>query len=249
MNREEMEALVRTVTREVVKELGRRSAPDSGEAAGSGCSCGGSCRVTAVGEDSPAGPDRFPGRVLTEAGLESAMHVGQTVLTLSAGTIVTPLARDRAAEIGIELRRSQAERPESEKEAPMPPIQCPTNTIAFLSARHSLTHERVITDAAEQAGFETHCCAAAGHDGGTSAALSCARLVSEGQCCRGIILSDEVYSVLRQANRMGGVRAAVCWDVERARAIRRSDTNLLLLSDGQLGLRMLERILEVWLER
>lgn len=44
------------------------------------------------------------GRVLTEFDLIMARRSGQRVLTLRRGTIVTPLAKDRAKDLGIELR-------------------------------------------------------------------------------------------------------------------------------------------------
>lgn len=253
MKREEMEALIRTITLEVVRGLKERGKVASDAANGSSCGCGcGACKSpNAPQDDEPPSTSsgRFKGRVLTEAALESVALDSSSRLKLPSGTIVTPLARDRAAEMGILLEMEKAEPLEAARSASLPPILCPTNTIAFFSARSSLTHERILGTAAEKAGFEVHRCASGERDGGTVPALGCARLVSEGQCCRGVILTDQVYSVLRQANRLPGVQAEVCWDVERARESRNSDSNLLLLSDGRLGLKMLERILEIWLAR
>lgn len=252
MTREEMEALVRTVTLEVVKELRQRQGLLPTGSTEPGCGCGSGCggrKSADVVENSSVSPERFRGRVLTEAGLESIATDGRKVLRLERGTIVTPLARDLAAEMQIALEFQQEESPETSAASNDPPILCPTNTIAFFSGRGSLTHERLVSVAAEKAGFEVHACAAGDRNGGTVPALACARLVSERQCCRGVIVSDEIYTLLRQANRLSGVQAQVCRDLEKARESRRSETNLLLLSDGQLGLKMLERILEVWLSR
>ena len=254
MTREEMEELIRTVSIEVMKELAQRSNGAPVKPRESACECGGQCCSKASSESVKV-PDessrRFSGRVLTVAGIDAWADDGGGVLRLERGTIVTPLARDRASELGIELQKTTEPRdPGNKGSQPIaPPIQCPTNTIAFFSTRNSLSHEKIVTSAAEAAGFEVHCCAAGDRDGGAARALSCARLVSDGKCCRGVILTDEAYSVQRQANRLAGVRADVCGDVEQARRIRNSETNLLLLSDGQLGMKMLERIVEIWLRR
>jgi ribose 5-phosphate isomerase RpiB len=253
MTREEMEELVRTVTLEVVKELKRHGGSQSTDSTGStcGCSCGGEgcSSEDRVANSTTVSPDRFRGRVLTEASLQSASTNGKGALLLRPGTLVTPLARDLAAELRVELKFESEQSPEGAASSDVPPILCPTNTVAFLSARGSLTHERIVAAAADKAGFQVQPCAAGDRSSGTAPALSCARLVSAGKCCRGVIISDEIYTVLRQANRLNGVKAQVCRDVEKARECRRSETNLLLLSDGQLGLKMLERILEVWLGR
>jgi ribose 5-phosphate isomerase RpiB len=250
MTREEMEALVRTVTLEVMRALQQPSTPAANGHDGARCDCGcGGCRTTLPAAAAPDSPDRFRGRLLTEAGLETAARNGATVLRLASRTIVTPLARDRAAEMGIALKRDPGGARAPAEESGPSPIECPTNTIAFFSGRRSLTHEKIVTAAAARGGFEVYSCTHEGREGGAAPALACARLISQGQCCRGVVLGDEIYSVLRQANRLPGVQAQVCWDVQGARESRRSEANLMLLSDGQLGLKMLERMVEVWLAR
>lgn len=51
----------------------------------------------------PVGPSR--GRdVITVADLDAAAQAGQKVLVVTPGTIITPLAREKAAQMGIEVR-------------------------------------------------------------------------------------------------------------------------------------------------
>jgi len=58
--------------------------------------------------DSPAGQPKTTGslgQVVTEADVEDvAKTSGETVLRIPQGVIVTPLARERASDLGVEIR-------------------------------------------------------------------------------------------------------------------------------------------------
>ena len=51
---------------------------------------------------SPLGPIHHVGYVVAD--LDAAAQAGQKVLVVTPGTIITPLAREKAAQMGIEVR-------------------------------------------------------------------------------------------------------------------------------------------------
>jgi ribose 5-phosphate isomerase B len=101
---------------------------------------------------------------------------------------------------------------------------------------------------------------AAGHqvvDCGTDSAESCdypvfakaaAQLVADGQCDRGIVLCTTGIGVSMTANKVKGVRCALCSEPLSAEMTRRhNDANVLALGAGMVGQNLAQRIVEVFL--
>ncbi len=75
-----------------------------------------------------------------------------------------------------------------------------------------------------------------------------AKAVVEGQAQRGILICGTGIGMSIAANKVDGVRAALCHDEIGAEVSRRhNDANVLCLSGDMLGLRIMDRIVQTWL--
>ena len=94
-------------------------------------------------------------------------------------------------------------------------------------------------------------------DFGTDSADSCdypvfgeaaARAVAEGRCERGIVICTTGIGISISANKVKGIRCALCGDVLSAEMTRRhNDANVLAMGAGVTGGNLAERILDVFL--
>ena len=79
-------------------------------------------------------------------------------------------------------------------------------------------------------------------------AREAARLVAGGECQRGIVLCTTGIGVSMCANKVHGVRCALCSDPYSAEMTRRhNDANMLAMGAGIIGKNMAERIADVFL--
>ena len=110
MTREEVRQMVKETIKQYAEELFtlffRRMltgmiAPEtsSGGCSGGGCKDGGGCCKTQT-KTKPQTSD-----LLLEEDITALYNQGQTALQISEGTIITPLAVDKARDLGIELIR------------------------------------------------------------------------------------------------------------------------------------------------
>lgn len=101
---------------------------------------------------------------------------------------------------------------------------------------------------------------AGGHDVqdfGTSSGDSCdypdfvrpaAEAVASGTCERGIILGGSGNGEAITANRVAGVRATVCWDLDSARFARaHNDSNVLSLGERMMTEETALELVDLWL--
>jgi ribose 5-phosphate isomerase B len=76
-----------------------------------------------------------------------------------------------------------------------------------------------------------------------------AEAVAAGQCERGIVLGGSGNGEAMAANRVRGVRCALCWNLESARLGREpNDSNLLSLGQRMVPLELALEIVQVWLD-
>lgn len=79
-------------------------------------------------------------------------------------------------------------------------------------------------------------------------AYAVARLVSDGECRRGIIVDGAGIGSCMAANKVPGVRAALCYDISSARNSREhNDANVLTLGGQLIGPGLARQIVQVWL--
>lgn len=73
--------------------------------------------------------------------------------------------------------------------------------------------------------------------------------VASGEAERGIVLGGSGNGEAMTANRVKGVRCALCWSLESARLARRhNDANMLSLGERLLTEELALEIVDVWLE-
>lgn len=76
-----------------------------------------------------------------------------------------------------------------------------------------------------------------------------AEAVALGECERGIVLGGSGNGEAMVANRVAGVRCALCWNVESARLGREhNDANMLSLGQRMMSEALALEIVGVWLE-
>jgi ribose 5-phosphate isomerase B len=80
-------------------------------------------------------------------------------------------------------------------------------------------------------------------------AVEVARAVANGTIQRGVLICGTGIGVSIAANKVAGVRAAVCHDLHTAEMSRRhNDANVLCLPGDALDQQQLETIVKLWLE-
>jgi ribose 5-phosphate isomerase B len=80
-------------------------------------------------------------------------------------------------------------------------------------------------------------------------ARSAAELVGRGEVERGILICGTGIGMCIAANKVSGVRAAPCHDDLTAEMSRRhNDLNVLCLSADLLGEKLIDRMVEIWLD-
>jgi ribose 5-phosphate isomerase B len=79
-------------------------------------------------------------------------------------------------------------------------------------------------------------------------AAQVARKVSNGEVDRGILICGTALGMTIAANKFPGVRATPCYDDVAAEMSRRhNDANVLCLSGDILGERLVDRMIDIWL--
>lgn len=80
-------------------------------------------------------------------------------------------------------------------------------------------------------------------------ALKAASAVSKGECEKGILICSTGIGISIAANKVKGVRAALCGDLLSARLTREhNDTNILALGAFIVGEKLAYAIVDTWLE-
>jgi len=190
-------------------------------------------------------------RVVTEADVRAAAKAGRT-LDVPAGAVVTPAARDLAAALGIALQpagrtdaRAHGRTAEPERAA------APERGPVALGCDHGgfPLKEHVKAWLAE-AGYEvldlgTHDTQAVDYP---DFAALVARAVAGGRAWRGIMIDGAGIGSAMAANKIAGVRAALCYDLTTAQNAREhNDANVLTLGGTLIGTRLAVDIVRTFL--
>ena len=122
--------------------------------------------------------------------------------------------------------------------------------IALASDHGGLSLKNAVKNYLESQGLEVR-------DFGTNSPESCdypdfgapaARAVAEGTCERGILICTTGIGMSMVANKIPGIRCALCHDLMSARLTRQhNDTNVLALGAGVVGEMLALEIVKVWL--
>ena len=83
----------------------------------------------------------------------------------------------------------------------------------------------------------------------TTTSLAAAEAVARGDAERGIVLGGSGNGEAIAANRVRGVRCAVCWNGESARLARlHNDANMISLGERMMPIETALDIVRIWLE-
>ncbi len=175
------------------------------------------------------------------------------------GALVTPLARQAAMERNISLV-------EGGDRAPSSGVHALGSETAARGARTATRGARTVAIGADhggydlkerlkarlqELGYEVLDC---GTEGAESVdypdfALAVAQLVAQGRAWRGILVDGAGIGSCMAANKVPGVRAALCYDAVTAVNSRaHNDANVLTLGAGMIGPELGRQIVETWLE-
>lgn len=210
----------------------------------------------AVGRPPPPKSARGP-TLVTEPCIQDAPPGEEFVVP--DGALVTPLARQAAMERNISLV-------EGSDRAPSSRVQALGSETAARGARTATRGARTVAIGADhggydlkerlkarlqELGYEVLDC---GTEGAESVdypdfALAVAQLVAQGRAWRGILVDGAGIGSCMAANKVPGVRAALCYDAVTAVNSRaHNDANVLTLGAGMIGPELGRQIVETWLE-
>ena len=163
-------------------------------------------------------------------------------LQVPIGTVITPSARDLAAERGVKIAVLPADQIHS--------LAAPEKTVAIGADHGGFQMKEQIKPLLVELGLAIR---DVGVNDETAAdypdiALQVAELVASGVAARGVIVDGAGIGSAMAANKVPGVRAALCYDKASARNSREhNDSNVLTLGGRLLTRTQAEEVLRVWL--
>lgn len=194
-----------------------------------------------LGEANPPVPGKQARATIVDAETVSQAAPGST-LSVPADALITPLARDVALERGIDLARSTS-RPEVRSQ--------PDRTIALGADHGGFALKELLNPFLAQLGWEVVDCGTHSTDSVDypDYAYAVAALVAEGRVQWGIIVDGAGIGSCMVANKVPGVRAALCYDLTSAVNSREHNhANVLTLGAGLTGPNLARQIVQTWLD-
>lgn len=172
------------------------------------------------------------------------------------GALITPLARQVAMDRNVKLVEEEiTSTPKLAYSNPAVaagnPVPSGRRVIAIGADHGGYELKVVLKTHLQELGYEVSDC---GTDSKASVdypdfAFAVAKLVSQGNAWRGVIIDGAGIGSSMTANKVPGVRAAMCYD--QATAINSRDhnnANVLTLGAGLIGQNLAKQIVKVWLE-
>ncbi len=189
--------------------------------------------------------------LITDADVRAAAGEGRTQLAVSPKTIITPLARDAARDLGVEIVRAASIKTSAEpscncaREAPV------TAVIAIGSDHGGFEMKSELTLAISELGQQIL-------DVGTHSQESCdypdfayavARAVTSGHAMLGIMIDGAGPGSAMACNKVPGIRAACVHDEFTAwNARAHNDANVITIGSRGIGIEVARRLVQVFLE-
>jgi ribose 5-phosphate isomerase B len=159
------------------------------------------------------------------------------------GTVVTPSARDLARERGVRIEELPAEE--------LPSLAPPEKTVAIGADHGGFRLKEALKPVLEELGFQVR---DVGVEEEKTAdypdiAEKVADLVAGGVARRGVIIDGAGIGSSIAANKVPGIRAALCYDKASARNSREhNDSNVLTLGARLLTGTQAEEVLRTWVQ-
>ncbi len=197
-------------------------------------------------------------KLISEADVVDAAKRGTKIISVDAGTVITPSARDAALRLKIEFGTVVVQTSTGSGVGSVSVIQPKdtkspnAGTVVALGADHGgYQMKEQLKSFLLDAGYTVA-------DVGTNSEQACdypdfafavATLVSSGQAAKGIMVDGVGVASAMVANKVPGVRAANCTSEFAARSSREhNDANVLTLGGRVLGIESAKAITKVWLE-
>ena len=177
-----------------------------------------------------------PRHAVTEADIRDAARASRT-LDLEAGAVVTPAARDLARALGVALREAGGAAP-------------PQQVVALGADHGGYPMKEQLKGVLAESGYEV--LDLGPHDAQPvdypDYAVAVARAVAAGRAWRGIMIDGAGIGSAMAANKIAGVRAALCYDLTTAQNAREhNDANVLTLGGTLIGTRLATDIVRTFL--
>jgi ribose 5-phosphate isomerase B len=173
-------------------------------------------------------------------------------LSIPAGALVTPLARQIALERKLTLTETgAASRPVLADAAQADPGPAGPKTVAVGADHGGYELKEMLKGYLKELGYAVVDC---GTDSGAAVdypdfAFAVAQSVAQGRAWRGIIVDGAGIGSCMAANKVPGVRAAMCYDQATAVNSREHNhANVLTLGAGLIGPSLARQIAKTWLE-
>jgi ribose 5-phosphate isomerase B len=189
--------------------------------------------------------------VITEADVREAARGGRT-LNVAANAVITPAARDAAEQLGISLAfAGPSATAAADASTPAPSTQHPAPRIIVIGADHGgFPLKEQMKVLLTELGCDVM-------DVGTHStdpvdypdfAIAVAQAVAEGRAECGIMVDGAGIGSSMAANKVPGVRAALCYDLTTAQNAREhNDANVLTLGGTLIGTRLAFEIVRAFL--
>jgi len=191
-------------------------------------------------------------KLVSEADLQGVPF--GTEVHIPAQALITPLACDLARERSLHLVQEGQRVPTAPEPAPAAPSLQPSanlDKIVALGADHGgLAMKEDLKQYLQELGYVVLDCGTHGNQAVDypDFAFAVARLVTEGKAARGILVDGAGIGSCIAANKVPGVRAAMCYDLSTAVNSREhNDANVLTLGGGLLGANLARQIAKAWL--
>ncbi len=199
----------------------------------------------------PAGSQKASTRPLvTEADVRTVPFGGR--LSVPQEALVTPLAWQIALERQVTLEKAPAAATSPAADAPRPdPFPTDQKTVAVGADHGGYELKEMLKGYLGELGYAVVDC---GTDSAAAVdypdfAFAVARLVAQARAWRGIVIDGAGIGSCMAANKVPGVRAAMCYDQATAVNSREhNDANVLTLGAGLIGPNLARQIVKTWLE-
>jgi ribose 5-phosphate isomerase B len=172
-------------------------------------------------------------------------------LPIPEGALVSPLARQVALDRQITFVEQASTFNPAGGQNPANTAQ-PVDKVVAIGADHGgFELKSVLIEYLRELGFSVVDCGTEGTEAVDypDFAFAVARLVGQGEAWRGILVDGAGIGSCMAANKVPGVRAAMCYDVSTAINSREhNDANVLTLGAGLIGSSLARQIVKTWLE-
>ena len=165
-----------------------------------------------------------------------------TTLDVPPGAVITPMAREIALERKVSLATAR----------PLPPPSGQAERTLAIGADHGgYALKEQLRPFLAKLGWQVIDCGTNSTDSVDypDFAFAVARLVAEGRARWGIVLDGAGIGSCMVANKVPGVRAALCYDLSSAANSREHNhANVLTLGAGFIGANLAQQIVKTWLD-